>query len=58
MEEETFDGGSAHVSAELVKINFAGENFRNGWDDKSYAAIRQLCDDGDIRSSSTECSSS
>ena len=30
MEEETFDGGSAHVSAELVKINFAGENFRNG----------------------------
>ena len=30
MEEETFDGVSAHVSAELGNINFAGENFRNG----------------------------
>ena len=28
--EETFDGGSAHVNAELGITNFAGENFRNG----------------------------
>ena len=51
--EETFEGRSAHVNAELGNINYAGENFRNGRDDNSYAAVRQFYEDGDIRISST-----